>query len=204
MDAATFVSGASGTCVDGGGVEVTGGGQLQIKDAIIGLSKITTAFKNNIFPIGIICETTNSDHDTAAKWATAVGIGTWEAYGAGRVLVSAGSTTDSRSESVSFSLGASAGEFNHLLTAAELPNHTHNLFVTNYQGGDDCAWGASATSGEIGGNNINREARTSTANSGKGAQITGGTAQDIVGVTEGQVHNNLQPYIVVYRYRRIS
>lgn len=42
VDAAAFVSGSSGTCASGGGLEVTGGGQLQIANTSITSTKLST------------------------------------------------------------------------------------------------------------------------------------------------------------------
>ena len=42
VDASAFVSGGSGTCVSGGGLEVTTGGQLQVKDVDISAAKLAT------------------------------------------------------------------------------------------------------------------------------------------------------------------
>jgi microcystin-dependent protein len=78
---------------------------------------------------------------------------------------------------------------NHTLTASQIPDHAHNLYVTDYQRGDDCAWNNQATDGRIGGNNINRNNEVSTQNGGKGARIIGGTAQELT-TTGGQGHNH--------------
>ena len=78
---------------------------------------------------------------------------------------------------------------NHTLTASQIPDHAHNLYVTDYQRGGDCAWNNQATDGRIGGNDINRNNEVSTQNSGKGARIIGGTAQELT-TTGGQGHNH--------------
>jgi hypothetical protein len=130
--------------------------------------------------------------------ATLLGFGTWVAFGSGRVPVGidAGDTDFDTAEET-------GGAKTHTLLSSEIPEHTHNLYVTTYQGGDDCAWSNDATDGRVGGNNQNRETRTSSQNNGKGARILGGTAQEVDG-TNGQAHNNLQPYIVVYMWKRTA
>lgn len=54
-----------------------------------------------------------------------LGIGTWAQFAPGRVIVGAGSTTDSRGEGRNYGLGAEGGEFQHQLTEAEMPSHNH-------------------------------------------------------------------------------
>lgn len=51
----------------------------------------------------------------------------WEVYGAGRVIVGAGTSTDARSESKTFVAGNSGGEYRHVQTEAELASHRHLL-----------------------------------------------------------------------------
>jgi microcystin-dependent protein len=167
----------------------------KINDDAVTAAKIAAgAVADIVYPVGSIFTTTNNYADSAAVVA-AIGGTTWVRFGEGEVLVGY-STTDG-----DFSAGATGGAKTHTLASSELPNHTHNLYVTEYQGGDDCAWTAGATNGRVGGNNINRVTRTSSQNGGKGAEIIGGTAQDIDG-TSGQAHENMPPYIVVYMWKR--
>lgn len=123
------------------------------------------------YPIGTIYETTSSDLDTTTKMGNHFG-GTWEVYGAGRVLVAKSSDTEFDT------IGETGGEKTHTLSVAEMPSHTHSRpdSPTNNTGVD---WvGAKGTSAKI-------------------SRTTGPTGG-------GEAHNNLQPYIVVYRYRRIA
>lgn len=87
------------------------------------------------------------------------------------------------------SVSVSGSVADHTLTSSQIPDHVHNLYVTDYQRGDDCAWNTQATDGRIGGNNINRNNEVSTQNNGKGARIIGGTAQELT-TTSGQAHNH--------------
>jgi len=136
---------------------------------------VTTAVANNYaFPIGSIFTTTVAYADSAAV-VTAIGGTTWVAFGAGRVLIGAGSTADSQPtpETVAFTAGNEGGEFNHTLTEAEMPAHTHSGAVASadqYLTGS----GSNAVSGTTG--------------------STGGDGS----------HNNLQPYIVVYFWKRTA
>lgn len=73
-----------------------------------------------VYPIGCIYTTTNSTNP-----ASILGFGTWAAYGAGRVLVGAGTSDQA------FAGGATGGESNHTLTVAEVPALSVNAAVTN-------------------------------------------------------------------------
>jgi hypothetical protein len=134
-----------------------------------------------IYPVGAIYISTSGTNP-----ATLFGFGTWEVYGQGRAIVGAGSGTDSRGESKSFSAGAIGGEYNHQLTVAEMPSHSHNLAGS--------AWQNAFTDGlniaySIAGRNMPRTGWYS------------GFMSDAGG---GDAHNNVQPYIAIYIWRRAS
>lgn len=105
---------------------------------------------------------------------TLLGFGTWVAFGAGRVMVGidAGQTEFDTAEET-------GGAKTHTLTTSEIPSHTHT-----YDGIDNTLPNAQDYD-NTGGNGI-----WYGLNQTSGA--TGG----------GQAHNNLQPYIVVYMWKR--
>lgn len=127
------------------------------------------------YPIGTIYETTSSDLDTTTKMNNHFG-GTWEAYGSGRVLVA--KSTDTEFDTI----GKTGGEKTHTLTEAQIPSHSHKNLNAHWTsmnlalGGG--GWGFSADSA--------------------------GSPQMLKDIGGGESHNNLQPYIVVYRYRRTA
>jgi hypothetical protein len=127
------------------------------------------------YPVGTIYETTSSDLDTVEKVNAHFG-GTWEFYGAGRVLVAKSADTEFDT------IGKTGGEKTHTLTVAEMPNHSHTFASI----GKSIAWEAPNFA-------INYQYTSQTP-------VTSYT--DTKG--SGTAHNNLQPYITVYRYRRIS
>src|SRR5574344_782300 len=129
------------------------------------------------YPVGTIYETTSADLDTTTKMDSHFG-GTWEVYGAGRVLVA--KSTDAEFNS----LGKTGGEKTHTLTVPEMPSHNH--YIPSKQ----TAGNVSATEGE----RANAGGTGSWTSYNNITSLTGG----------GQAHNNLQPYIVVYRYRRTA
>lgn len=100
--------------------------------------------------------------------------GTWSRFGNGRVLVGVDETDPTFN--VPLQIG---GEKSHTLSIQEIPSHTHG-----FRGGGE--------------NNYVRVEPSSTygysGNSDKTTTATGG----------GQAHNNLQPYVTVYRWQRTA
>ena len=109
--------------------------------------------------------------------------GTWESFGAGRVLMGVGTGTDVNSTSQTFSSAeATGGEYTHKLIVAEMPKHKH-FNGYKFRDGSGPSWGYRVTYGAKEG-------------------ITDGTSD---GETGGdKAHNNLQPYITVYFWKRIA
>ncbi len=133
------------------------------------------------YPVGTIYETTSSDLDTVAKMNAHFG-GTWEFYGAGRVLV-AKSTDDTEFDTI----GKTGGAKTHTLTESQIPSHNHRLMsYADPHGNTTFPPYSSKDNGHCGETEVKGNATTTT--------YAGG----------GQAHNNLQPYIVVYRYRRTA
>lgn len=110
--------------------------------------------------------------------ATVFGFGTWSAFGAGRVLVGLDSV-QTEFDTVEETGGAKT----HTLTTGEMPAHTH--VITS-----QTATTGSATSYEHG------TLDTSSAEA-EATEVTGSTGG-------GGAHNNLQPYIVVYFWKRTA
>ena len=131
----------------------------------------------SIYPVGAIFTSSNSTNPS-----TLFG-GTWEAYGAGRVLVG-------KASSGTFATaGATGGSETHTLTVAQMPSHTHTQdphshTIPSAESGADFA----TTRPGGYGNTLTTSSTTATN------QNTGG----------GEAHNNLQPYIVVYMWRRTA
>lgn len=141
-------------------------------------SSLAKSLLDFFYPVGTIYETTSSDLDTTTKMNNHFG-GTWEAYGSGRVLVAKSSDTEFDT------IGKTGGEKTHTLTINEMPSHSHRQ--AEYEGS---AGGIECTTAlhlnwldTLNGNRV-----------GLNTATAGG----------GQAHNNLQPYQVVYRYRRTA
>ena len=97
--------------------------------------------------------------------------------------------TDVNSESKVFSSSElTAGEYNHTLTVSEMPSHRHNLYKGSGGGSTDPI---SNHSGVAGMND-------------KGS-LFNDTGSDIMDNTGGgNSHNNIQPYITVYMWKRTA
>lgn len=137
-------------------------------------------FADNIYPVGSIYMTATMT--TATEVENKLG-GTWEAWGAGRVPVGMGSngTTDYTT------VEATGGEDSHKLTISEMPKHHHGLkrnvpygLPYNNTSGAACGAGGGVYYGE--------------SYSPFTIQDTGGDG----------AHENRQPYITVYMYKRIA
>lgn len=130
----------------------------EVNSDVSELQGIISGLLDWFYPIGTIYETTSSDLDTTTKMGNHFG-GTWEVYGAGRVLVAKSSDTEFDT------IGETGGR------------KDNNLQVVT--GGYGLVVGGTAF----------------------GNRIVVGKS----GITQtSEDKGNLQPYIVVYRYRRIA
>ena len=132
--------------------------------------------KLSIYPVGSIYITTNEQNP-----GEYIG-GTWESYGQGRTLVGAGTGTDSNNVQRVFTINSTGGEYQHKLTTSEMPSHTHGINSANQ--GESTAWGYA----------IAWDGKASIETSSARISNTGGS----------QSHNNIQPYVVTYMWRRVS
>ena len=115
--------------------------------------------------------------NTAAKVKNIYG-GNWEAFGAGKVLIGAGSNGGR-----SFTAGSTGGEYTHTLTINEMPSHTHTVTDQYFKRNQGDQLGATH------GDELLGNAYTTSTTSAAGG---------------GGAHNNMQPYVVVYMWRRVS
>jgi hypothetical protein len=119
-------------------------GSTWVKAITTSSSAFTLTILDTIYPVGSIYIET-----TGVNPGTTFGVGTWTAFGAGRVLVGVGT-----SDAV-FAAGATGGESTHTLITAEMPAHTHTAAMNNggyvdYDDGGGVTVG-NATSGSTGG-----------------------------------------------------
>lgn len=126
---------------------------------------------SDVYPVGSVYISVVSTSP-----ATLFGIGTWAAFGAGRVLVGLDSG-DTDFDVVEETGGAKT----HTLTETEIPSHTH---VENAP--------TSASGGAV-----RFASDTNASGSVDSTLVTGATGG-------GGAHNNVQPYIVVYMWKRTA
>lgn len=159
----------------------------------------TTAYvKNNVveiikkvYPVGSIYMSTVSTNP-----ATLFGFGTWEAMPAGRVLLAQGKS----SWGTTYNAGSTGGEATHQLTVGELAAHNHTA-SSNTTGEHNHGINARAHNGAdtaisyFESDNSDRTYYTNNA---------GGHSHTITVNNTGSntAHNNMQPYIVCYIWKR--
>lgn len=68
---------------------------------------------------------------TAEQFSATQARGVWIVYGAGRVIIGAGATTDTRNESFNFGVGNFGGEYHHVQLPNEMANHKHSGNIYN-------------------------------------------------------------------------
>ena len=153
------------------------------KDTLTVLGDIVAPmFLNKIFPVGAVYITYDKKNP-----GTFLG-GTWEQFGQGRTLVGEGTGNDG-STSMSFTTKSTGGEYKHKLSIDEMPSHNHrvpdqaddNSSFKTYDWGDPMLLGT----------------KRATKNKGYWWSITewkGGNKH----------HDNVQPYVVTYFWRRIK
>jgi len=144
----------------------------------------TTAYvKTNIAAIALTAAAVNALAYPVGSIYTSVvstnpnsllGVGSWSAMGQGRVLMGAGG---------SYGAGSQGGTATETLSIAQIPSHNHGY---TGQFGDSDADGGSDRSSSVGAANSHPIIT--------GLNVRGG----------GQAHNNLQPYLVVYMWKRTS
>ena len=153
---------------------------------------------------------------TATNPADLFGFGTWQQFAPGRVLVGYGVGNDG-TDSINYNtVLAQGGKYYHTLTSGEMPSHSHPHDIggralsngAHYHRfmGDD---GLEAFNFKE--SYINYDARSHGGNGGIYRTTTDGAHEHSLQITGGvqttggnQKHNNIQPYIVVYMFRRTA
>lgn len=163
-----------------------------VRNAIAKFAPMLDTMKK-IYPVGSIYISTVSTNP-----ATLFGFGTWEAMPAGRVLLAQGKSD----WGTTYEAGSSGGEATHQLTVGELPSHTHSASTNvtgehthNYTTYQYLNWHGS------------KEASSDWMNTSTGLTSKAGNHSHTVTINNtgsSNAHNNLQPYISVYIWKRTA
>lgn len=158
------------------------GGELAVTGNATVSSNLTvggTSLVDLIYPLGAIYITTSAVSPSSI-WAGT----TWVAYGEGRTMIGHGAGAGLTDRPTVEAMG---GAETHTLTKAEIPPHTHDYTdrFRNPQGG----------AGQI----FNLASGSQVALSSPTVN-TGDGSPDL----QGLAHNNMQPYIVTYMWKRTA
>lgn len=138
------------------------------------LISLITNTNQNNYPVGKIIMSTENTNPYSY-----LGFGTWELWGQGKVPVGVDSEDTDFNE-----VEKTGGEKTHKLTETEMPSHSHAISYDT------------------------RRNATGFADSNSIPFGIGGTVRDITIGTNSkggnQPHNNLQPYITCYMWKRVS
>lgn len=139
-------------------------------------NKLVNSIKSAMYPVGSVYITYNNVNP-----GTFIG-GTWVQFGQGRTLIGQGTGNDG-STSMSFTANSSGGEYKHQISIDEMPSHNHSrgTYLCSHE-----ASGYGLTRGSVG--FADRVIVSGSDNTGN----KGGNGR----------HNNVQPYITVYFWRR--
>ena len=143
-----------------------------------------------IYPVGSIYMSVNS-----VSPATLFG-GTWESFGTGRTLVGVDA-----SQTEFASVEKTGGAKTHTLTTAQMPSHTHTQNAHSHSVRYKGFTGLSESSGGWLVLRRNESGDSYDGTDGDGAISATATNQNTGG---GGAHNNLQPYITVYMWKRTA
>lgn len=154
---------------------------------------------DQIYPIGAIYMSTVSTNP-----ATLFKIGNWEALPAGRVLLAQGTST----WGVNYSAGSTGGEDKHTLTVSESAPHNHTGNATTSGSTHTHALTMRASHGKSGNGGVPRFSDGDMWSPYKTQNLSAaGEHSHAITINNsggGQAHNNMQPYLSVYMWKRIS
>jgi len=175
------------TSTEIGLVPASGGGTTKFLRADSQWATPPAGEAGEAFPIGAVFISV-----VATNPGTLLGYGTWSAFGAGRVMVGIDS-----GQTEFDTVEETGGAKTHTLQTSEIPAHTHvqDQHRHQIQRERSATTGAATTQ-------IARTADTSsTIDTNVFSEYTTATNQNTGG---GGAHNNLQPYIVCYFWKRTS
>jgi hypothetical protein len=184
FNASEAVDGSTITLISGAmAVNDSGITEAKIGNGAVTKAKLATDALELAYPVGSIYMNASNSNNPS----TLLGFGTWSAFGAGRVPVGIDSS-DTNFDTAEETGGAKT----HTLDLDEMPSHRH--------GG---IYPAGSAGSFTQGFDVDNATSGNTLSEEKFTTYTGGDKTD---GTQGttQAHNNLQPYIVVYMWKRTA
>ena len=156
-----------------------------------------------VHPVGSIWETTTTD-DPNTLWAGT----TWVKMDAGRVLVAAGSYTESGT-TYTYNLGDTGGEAKHQLSTDELARHSHDGVISTSGGhfhkdGRETLYADYGGGTYIGGREVNGGSSNQYRNANTSTDGEHLHTLSIQPIGENLKHENRQPYQVIARWLRTA
>lgn len=183
-------------------IRAIGASVEEISNNIKYIDKKISDLLNMFYPVGSVYETMDSSFDPNKKWG-----GTWERI-KGRVLVGVDENDDDFKTANKI-----GGEKAHKLSVSEMPSHNHSASEKSLKGGvnnisgQDKKWGLS-TSGIFSNwgdtNGFYSTSRETTTNYKDGFYLDATHTHTIGNTGGGNAHNNLQPYITCYIWKRVK
>ena len=183
-------------------IRAIGASVEEISNNIKYIDKKISDLLNMFYPVGSVYETMDSSFDPNKKWG-----GTWERI-KGRVLVGVDENDDDFKTANKI-----GGEKAHKLSVSEMPSHNHSASEKSLKGGvnnisgQDKKWGLTSSGifsnwGDT--NGFYSTSRETTANYKDGFYLDATHTHTIGNTGGGNAHNNLQPYITCYIWKRVK
>lgn len=170
----------------------------EIEEKLAKVDTLTNTILSKVYPVGAIFLSTVNTNP-----ATYLGFGTWSIWGSGRVPVGV-NTSDSNFNTVEKTGGAST----HTLTLAQIPKHSHSVSGTAASAGGHTHRSAYKRVDAYGSGSMDavhwtnyKDGEVTTSSNGAHTHSVSGTAASQGG---SGAHNNLQPYITCYMWKRTT
>ena len=156
-------------------------------------TELVKYFSNALYPVGSILTTT-----TDTNPGDYLG-GTWEAFGDGRTLVGVDSDDDimDTPEQTGGNKDAIVPYHNHTFTGDALPDHTHTIIGYGTTNFDITGGGNASTADAFLGTQRNLVSRGTSAGTPTGTISYAGSS-------DNAINANMQPFITVYFWKRVS
>lgn len=163
-------------------LEVTVDGKMRVGTIDAQSNIIRASLIDLLYPVGSIY--TNASDGTNPF--NLFGVGTWEVFGEGRAMIGVGTASavkwngsDYSDDGTTYAVGDITGTEDHKLTTGEMPSHSHS-----YQ--------------RSGQNNLSGTVLIGGSTSGPYTNATTGSKGS------NETHNNMQPSVAVYLWRRTA